>query len=109
MTETRQGEVCILSLTGRIDSSNAETLLARLNAIIASDARTVLVDFATVRYLTSAAFRALLLANRKITGSDRRMILCGVIGHVRELFEMGGLLPIFTIYSSREEAFSSLT
>ena len=31
------------------------------------------------------------------------------MGHVRELFEMGGLLQIFTIYPSREEAFSQLT
>jgi hypothetical protein len=32
-----------------------------------------------------------------------------VIGHVRELFEMGGLLDAFTIHGSREEALAQLS
>jgi hypothetical protein len=31
------------------------------------------------------------------------------MGQVRELFEMGGLLNVFTIYPSREEALSKLS
>ena len=66
MTESQHGEVCVLSLTGRIDSSNAETFMTRLKTIIASGVQTVLIDLAAVKYLTSAAFRALLVANRSI-------------------------------------------
>jgi anti-anti-sigma factor len=59
-------------------------------------------------YLTSAAFRALLVANRDIAAKNGRLGLCGLNGQVRELFEIGGLLDLFKIYPSREDAFSSL-
>ena len=109
MTESQQGEVCILSLVGRVDSSNSESVMVRLKGIISSGAKTILVDLASVKYLTSAAFRVLLVTNRNLTESNGRLILCGMAGHVRELFEMGGLLQIFTTYASREEALSKLT
>jgi anti-anti-sigma regulatory factor len=34
--------------------------------------------------------------------------LVAVIGQVRELFELGGLLNVFAIYPSRDEALSKL-
>jgi anti-anti-sigma factor len=108
MTQSQHGDICILSVVGRIDSSNAEAFMSRLAALISSDVKTILIDLGSVIYLTSAAFRALLVANRDIAASNGRLALCGVIGQVRDLFEIGGLLNIFTIYPSREEAFSKL-
>ena len=83
--------------------------MARLGGLISSGVSTILVDLASVMYLTSAAFRALLVANRDIGAKNGRLALCGVMGQVRELFEMGGLLNVFTIYPSREEALSKLS
>ena len=60
--------------------------------------------FGSVLYLTSAAFRALLVATDEAERNGARLTLCGVLGQVRELFEMGGLLNAFTIHASREEA-----
>jgi anti-anti-sigma regulatory factor len=36
------------------------------------------------------------------------MALCSLAGHVRELFEISGLLEVFAIYNSREEALKQL-
>jgi stage II sporulation protein AA (anti-sigma F factor antagonist) len=108
MTESRNGEICVLSISGRIDSSNAGAFMARLGEIISSGVKTILIDLASVMYLTSAAFRALLVANRDIGAKSGRLALCRVVGQVRDLFEMGGLLNVFTIYPSRDEALSKL-
>jgi anti-anti-sigma factor len=108
MTESRNGEFCLLSLSGRIDSSNAGTLTARLAELIASGAKTIVIDLVSVMYLTSAAFRALLVANRDLAAKSGQLALCGLIGQVRDLFEMGGLLNVFTVFPSREEALSKL-
>jgi anti-anti-sigma factor len=109
ITESQHGTLCVLAVIGRIDSSNAEKLMARLKGLIASGVTTVLVDFGAVKYLTSAAFRVLLVANGNLKEKNGRLAMCGVTGHVRELFEMGGLLQSFTIFPSREDAFSKLT
>ena len=108
IAESRSGHVCVVALKGRIDSTNAEQLLARLNALLASGDKALVVDFAQVMYLTSAAFRALLVATDEAERSDARFALCCVQGQVRELFEMGGLLDAFTIHGSREEALARL-
>jgi len=97
-----------VALTGRIDSTNAEQLMERLNSLLASGVKAVVVDFEQVIYLTSAAFRALLVATDEAERNTARFVLCSVLGQVRELFEMGGLLDAFTIHGSREEALTRL-
>jgi anti-anti-sigma factor len=109
IAESRTGDICVLSVTGRIDSSNAAAFMSRLGGLISSGVKTVLIDLASVVYLTSAAFRALLVANRDIGAKNGRLALCGVVGQVRELFEIGGLLDVFAIYPSREEALTKLS
>jgi anti-anti-sigma factor len=108
ISETRSGNVSIVSLAGRIDSTNANDLMKHLTKLIGSGEKNVLVDFGEVLYLTSAAFRALLVATDEAERSAARFVLCNLAGHVRELFEMGGLLDVFTVDSSREEALARL-
>lgn len=108
LTESQHGETCVLSVIGRVDSSNADRLMQKLKALAASDVRNILIDMAAVKYLTSAAFRVLLVANGSLKEKNGQLALCGVNGHVRELFEMGGLLQTFMVFPSREEAFSKL-
>ncbi len=109
VVESRSGNVCVVILSGRIDSTNANELIARFNSLISSGEKSILVDLGAVLYLTSAAFRALLVATDEAERHQARLALCSVVGHVRELFEMGGLLDAFTVHGSREEAVTKLS
>ena len=104
ITEVRAGRACVLALTGRIDSTNAEQFTERVNKLLAAGEKNLVVDFKDVLYLTSAAFRVLLVATDDAERNAARFALCSVLGQVRELFEMGGLIDAFTIHSSRDEA-----
>jgi anti-anti-sigma factor len=95
--ESRAGGVYVVALGGRIDSTNAEQLMARLKDLLAAGENAILVDLSGVIYLTHEAER-----------NAARFVLCSVLGQVRELFEMGGLLEAFTIHNSREEALAKL-
>lgn len=109
ITESHAGGVCVVALAGRIDSSNAGDFQSRLNALISSGEKSILLDFANVLYLTSAAFRALLVATDEAERRAARLALCSLASQVRELFEMGGLLDAFTVLGSREEALARLS
>ena len=106
--QTRDDGVCVVTLSGRIDSTNANDLMNRLTALITSGEKSIVVDFAAVLYLTSAAFRALLVATDEAERNAAKFVLCSLGGHVRELFEMGGLLEVFTVHASRAEAVAQL-
>ena len=107
IAELRSGTTCVLALSGRIDSTNAEQLNARVSKLFATGEKHLVVDLKEVLYLTSAAFRVLLVATDEAERSAAQFALCSVLGQVRELFEMGGLLDAFTIHASREEALRS--
>jgi anti-anti-sigma factor len=102
--EIREAGVCVVILTGRIDSTNANDVRNRLKSLIAVGEKSVVVDLGGVVYLTSAAFRALLVAADEAERAAAKFALCSLTGHVRELFEMCGLLELFTIHASRQEA-----
>jgi len=107
IAELRSGKTCVLALSGRIDSTNAEQLNTRMSNLFAAGEKNLVVDLKDVLYLTSAAFRVLLVATDEAERRAARFALCSVLGQVRELFEMGGLLDAFTIHPSREEALQS--
>jgi anti-anti-sigma factor len=101
--KARAGSVCVVTLSGRIDSTNANDVMVELVRLVSDGEKSILVDLGAVLYLTSAAFRALLVATDEAERHDAALGLCSLGGHVRELFEMGGLLEVFTIHESREE------
>lgn len=105
--EIREAGVCVVALTGRVDSTNANELMARLGGLISAGEKSIVVDLGTVMYLTSAAFRALLVATDQAERNAAQFALCNLAGHVRELFEMGGMLELFTIHASRQEAIAA--
>jgi anti-anti-sigma factor len=104
IAEVRSGQSCVLALTGRIDSTNAEQFSACVSKLFEAGEKHLVIDFGEVLYLTSAAFRVLLVATDEAERSAARFVLCSVLGQVRDLFEMGGLLDAFTVHASREEA-----
>jgi anti-anti-sigma factor len=108
IVESRSGNVCIMALAGRIDSTNAEELTARLKNLILSGEKTIVVDLAAVLFLTSVAFRVFLIITDEAERNSVRFVLCSVTERVRELFELGGLLDAFTIHGSRDEALAIL-
>ena len=108
IAEMRSGQACVLALSGRIDSTNADQLIERVSALFKAGEKSLVVDLKEVLYLTSAAFRVLLVATDEAERNTARLVLCSVLGQVRELFEMGGLLDAFTIHGSREEALARL-
>jgi anti-anti-sigma factor len=106
--QSHDGGVCVVTLSGRIDSTNANDLMSQLTNLILAGEKSIVVDLGAVLYLTSAAFRALLVATDEAERNAATFVLCSLGGHVRELFEMGGLLEVFTVHPSRAEAVARL-
>ena len=101
--EVRDGGITALELKGRIDSSTAGVLQERLTALVGSPCTGVIIDFRQVAYISSAGFRALLIAARQGAEARCALAFCGIVGEVRRMFEIGAFDEVFTILDSREE------
>src|SRR5262245_15777049 len=106
--EDTTGDVTILEITGRIDSTTAPVLGEKLTASLATAQRRVVLDLCQLECISSAGFRVLLLAARRAEEAGARFALCSVTGKVRQLFDLGGFLDLFPISGSREEAIAGM-
>ncbi len=107
LREEKIGGVSVVEVTGRIDSSTAPALGERLSANLEAPKVRILLDLGRLEYISSAGFRILLLAAKRADESGSRLVLCGVAGKVRQLFDLGGFLDLFTIVGSRDEGIAA--
>ena len=101
------GSVDVLEVIGRVDSTTAPALQERLSSVMTAPQAKVLIDFTRLEYISSAGFRVLLLAAKRADEAGSRFVLCGISGKVRQLFDLGGFLDLFTILWSREEGIAA--
>jgi anti-sigma B factor antagonist len=103
LKEEQVGGVTVVQVKGRLDSTTSPVLGERLTAVLGAASARVLVDFSRLEYISSAGFRVLLLAAKRADETGIKFVLCGISGKVRQLFDLGGFLDLFTIVGSREE------
>jgi anti-anti-sigma factor len=101
-------EVIAVAVKGRVDSTNADGLKQRLTTLIQSGSARLLIDMQGVIYISSAGFRVLLIAARAIEQASGRLVLCGIGGELKRLFDIAAFTDLFTILPSRDEALALL-
>ena len=107
LREDSVGSITVLEVIGRVDSTTAPLLQERLTFLTNAPQGGVLVDFTRLDYISSAGFRVLLLAAKRAGESGSRFVLCGLSGKVRQLFDLGGFLDLFSITSTRDEGIAA--
>ena len=107
ITETKQGEVTVIALAGRLDSSTSTQLEQYILPRIVDKAR-LIVDFSALDYISSAGLRVLLLAAKKVKQADGRLALCALKEHIREVFEISGFLAILDVRPTQADALAGI-
>jgi len=100
---TRDG-VTVLAPTGRIDTTTSGALEDAVRRAVDGGARDLLIDFAEVEYISSAGLRVFLALAKRLRDLGGRVVLCGMGQPVRQVFQLAGFLPLFTITASRDTA-----
>lgn len=104
MIEHQSGIVTILELSGRIDTNSSAEIGERLLRLLESGRKRLVLDLRETLYVSSAGFRALLIAARAADKSDGKLILSGLSSEVQRLFSLGAFTDLFTIRKLRDEA-----
>ena len=109
ISEQHAGKITIVEIKGRLDSNMARPFAERLTSLINAGHVRLVVDFKHIEYITSAGFRALLVADQLAKRINGTVALCSLPDDVRRLFEIGGFTDLFPIYATREEAVAKLS
>jgi anti-sigma B factor antagonist len=100
--------VTIVEAYGRIDSTTAKEFGDRLVSLVQAGRSSLVVDLKNIAYISSAGFRALLIANRATAEKHGKLALCGVIGEVKRLFEIGAFTEEFLICQTQADGIGKL-
>ena len=109
ITEQHTDKITIVEIKGRIDINTAKAFAERLTSLIKAGHARLVVDLKQIIYISSAGFRALLIAGQLAKGINGTVVLCSLSADVRKLFEIGAFTDLFAIYPSREEAVAKLS
>jgi anti-sigma B factor antagonist len=109
IAEQHAGKITIVEVKGRIDGNTAKVFADKLTNLIKSGHARLVVDLKQIIYISSAGFRALLMAGQLAKGINCTVVLCSLSNEVRRLFEVGAFTDLFAIYPSREKAVARLS
>ncbi len=110
ISETKQGQVVILSLKGRLDASTSKVLEEKLLDLINShNEHRLVMDFQQLDYISSAGLRVLLMAAKILKPENGKLVLSSLQEHLKEVFEITGFQSIFPIFTNKEEALKNIS
>jgi anti-sigma B factor antagonist len=97
ISQERDGDVVIVRLSGRLDSSAAPGAEERLSAALTGTPPRVAIDMGQLVYISSAGLRVLLVLAKKVQQEKGKVALGGLAANVREVFTVSGFDTIFPI------------
>lgn len=96
----------VVTLTGRIDASNAKELEQHCIDWINKGAVRLVFDFAGVSYISSAALRVFLVVAKRLDAVNGSVRLCALNSTLRDVFDISGFSKLFKITATVQEALS---
>jgi anti-sigma B factor antagonist len=94
----------VLAVSGRIDTTTAPELEQAINKEIEQGNRKVLLNFASVSYISSGGLRVLLATAKKLKNPGDKFGICNLSPDVLKILKLAGFTSIFSIYPSEGEA-----
>lgn len=99
--------VDLLTISGRIDSSNASELDSTLKGVMDQDRYNIVMELSGVKYMSSAGLRSMVAALRECKKHRGDLRLAETSDRVSEVLSLAGLDSLFTTYDDKTEAVGS--
>ena len=91
-----------------LDAANIQQLGDELFALVESEGRkNLLLNFANVEFLSSAALNKLIILDKKVKSSGGRLKFCGLRPEIYEVFVITRLTKLFEIKENEAEALAA--
>jgi len=102
----RNGNVTIVTISGRVDSVTAAALDSELAKIVREDKK-IILNLKNMAYLSSAGVRAIIKALQSAQKSGGGVKLASVPEQVMEVLQTVGMMQMLQAYPSVDEAVAS--
>lgn len=96
----------VATMPERFDAHVAKEVEDDLLKALGGDAERLVCDFSETEFISSAGLRVLLAVRKRVMKPDsgEALGLSGLPPYIREIFELSGLVPLFDIFETVDEA-----
>src|SRR5262245_5092357 len=98
--EDQKGDVLILRISGRLDALSSPTAEKKVFEAINNGQYKLLLDLASVTYLSSAGMRMLLSTTKKLRTLSGKVALCGMTQNVMDVLKMSGFDHVLELFKT---------
>ena len=102
--EEKQNEIHVFIIEGRLDSNTAPTFEQKVDEVIATGVKWMIIDFKNLEYVSSAGLRVIFKTTTDLKRLEGKLVLCSMADYVKEVFEVSGFDSFLSIMSSRDDA-----
>ena len=100
ITDLRRGPFVVASVEGELNAACADIFLRHCLALIEGGESNLVLDFTTLKYLSSAGLRAILSVEKKRREAGGVLALCSPSEHAAMVLQIAGLFSQLTVYPS---------
>ncbi len=104
----RKDQGLLVAVRGRMDALMATEFEGAFDSLIRDGGLKVALDMSGLDYVSSAGLRSILGAYKKIKSAGGALVLCGLSGTVKEVFEISGFASIFQVFDTVDAALAAL-
>jgi anti-sigma B factor antagonist len=105
---TELDKAVLLKVSGRMDAENAHEFEDACQRWITHGSKHLIADLDDLQYVSSMGLRCFLSVAQKLQSSSGSLILCGLHGLPRQVFEMTRLIGLFPVFETSEQALATL-
>lgn len=106
---TKVGKIVVVKLIGRMDADTNKEFEAAVAQLVQEGSIFLVVDVTELLYINSAGLGSFLRNAKRAQEKGGALLLCGLKGLVKEVFEMTRLISVFPVFDSTDAACQSIT
>src|SRR5579862_5621782 len=105
---TELDKAVLLKVSGRMDAENAHEFEQACEQWISHGKKHLIADLNGLQYVSSMGLRSFLAIAQKLQSASGSLILCGLSGLPRQVFELTRLIGLFPVFETTEQALATL-
>ena len=105
---TRQGNIAVVLLSGRLDAENAPQFETPCEEYLKNGVTHLVVGLRDLQYVSSMGLRSFLMLAKETQNKGGAVLLCGMRGFVKEVFDMTHVAQLSRLFDTTEAALESI-
>ncbi|WP_297517558.1 anti-sigma F factor antagonist [uncultured Clostridium sp.] len=104
-----KGNLLVVELSGELDHHSAQEVRVKVDdRLDRFNVKKLIFDFSEVTFMDSSGIGVIIGRYKKLSVREGRVVIAGVSGSIKRIFDLSGIFKVIKVYSSVDEALKNI-